>query len=221
MSHKVHPKAFKIREIGDWLSRGFYRKKFPQYLEEDYHIRKFLQSKLPQGTVEDIELERGAVALKIIIKTARPALIIGRGGRGVEEMKAELERYLNKLKSPKMKEITRRDIKVEILEVKSPWSSASLVSQWVAGQLEKMVPFRRTLKMTVSKVIEQKEVQGVRVEVSGRLNGVEISRREWLKEGRLPRQSLRAVVDYGFSQAYCSYGVIGVKVWIYKGDRFA
>ncbi len=190
-------------------------------MEEDYHIRKFLQSKLPQGTVEDIELERGAVALKIIIKTARPALIIGRGGRGVEEMKAELERYLNKLKSPKMKEITRRDIKVEILEVKSPWSSASLVSQWVAGQLEKMVPFRRTLKMTVSKVIEQKEVQGVRVEVSGRLNGVEISRREWLKEGRLPRQSLRAVVDYGFSQAYCSYGVIGVKVWIYKGDRFA
>jgi len=220
MSHKVHPKVFKIKEIGDWLSRGFYSRNFPTYLEEDYYVRRFLQEKLPSGTVEDIELERGAISLKIIIKTARPALIIGRGGRGVEEMKVELEKHLNKIKTPNMKKVARRDIKIEILEVKSPWSSASLISQWVAGQLEKMVPFRRTLKMAISKTIEQKEVQGVKIEVSGRLNGVEISRREWMKEGRLPRQTLRAIVDYGFHQAYCAYGVIGVKVWIYKGDKF-
>jgi len=104
--------------------------------------------------------------------------------------------------------------------VKNPWLSASLTSQWVAGQIEKMVPFRRVLKMAISKSIEQKEIKGVKIEVSGRLNGVEISRREWLKEGRLPRQTLRSVIDYGFSQAYCTYGVIGVKVWLYKGESF-
>ena len=112
------------------------------------------------------------------------------------------------------------DIKIEILEVKNPWVSASLISQWVAGQLEKMVPFRRVLKMAISKARENKEVQGIRVEVAGRLNGVEIARTEWLKEGRLPRQTLRAIIDYGFAEAHCTYGVIGVKVWVYKGDRF-
>ncbi|MDD4989918.1 MAG: 30S ribosomal protein S3 [Candidatus Pacebacteria bacterium] len=219
MSHKVHPKAFKAREINDWLSRGFYKKNFPLYLEEDFRIREFLEKKLPQGIVQEIEIERTATVLKIIIKTSRPALIIGRGGKGVEELKTGIVKSLAKLKN--QRNSARQDVKIEILEVKNPWLSASLTAQWVAGQIEKMVPFRRVLKMGISKTIEQKEIKGVKIEVSGRLNGVEISRREWLKEGKLPRQTLRAIIDYGFSQAYCTYGVIGVKVWIYKGERFA
>ncbi|MDD5433359.1 MAG: 30S ribosomal protein S3 [Candidatus Pacebacteria bacterium] len=219
MSHKVHPKSFKTREMKDWMSRGFYKKNFPAYLEQDFKIRQFLIKKIPQGIVQDIELERTSSALKIIIKTSRPALIIGRGGKGVEDLKAGIEKVLlqvqSRLKNPK------NDIKIEIIEIKNPWLSASLTAQWVAGQIEKMVPFRRVLKMAISKTIEQKEIQGVKVEVSGRLNGVEISRREWLKEGRLPRQTIRAVVEYGFAKAHCTYGVIGVKVWLYKGEKFS
>lgn len=218
MTHKVHPKILKIREIKDWLSRGFYNRSFPQFLEEDFKIRKFLGEKLPPGTVEVLEIERGQTVIKVIIKTSRPALIIGRGGKGVEELKQAIEKIIVPL--VKKGQQPKREVKIEILEVKNMWTSASLVAQWVAGQLEKMVPYRRSLKMAINKVMEVKENQGVRVEVSGRLNGIEISRREWLKEGRLPRQTLRAVIDYGFSQAYCTYGVIGVKVWIYKGEKF-
>ncbi len=218
MSQKTHPKILKIKETKDWLSRGFYHKSFPQYLEEDFRIRKFLEKKLPQISVGAIEIERGPTLLKIIIKTARPALIIGRGGKGVEELKNNLEAMLKRKK--KDSSYPKRDIKIEILEIKNPWSSASLVSQWVAGQLEKMVPYRRALKMALSKVMEQKDAKGAKIEVAGRLNGIEIARTEWLKEGKLPRQNFRAIIDYGFSEAYCTYGVIGVKVWIYKGEQF-
>lgn len=218
MSHKVHPKIFKVKETKDWLSRGFYQKNFPRFLEEDFLIRRFLQRKLPQGSVQDIEIERTSNILKVIIKTSRPALIIGRGGKGVEELKAGLEKAIRKVQQNER--YSNQAVKIEILEVREPWASSSLVAQWIAGQIEKMVPFRRVLKMALSKVIEQKGVQGARVEVAGRLNGVEISRTEWLKEGRLPRQTLRSIIDYSSAQAYCTYGVIGVKVWIYKGDKF-
>ncbi|MDD5738409.1 MAG: 30S ribosomal protein S3 [Candidatus Pacebacteria bacterium] len=217
MSHKVHPKSFKIREMKDWLSRGFYKNNFPVYLEEDFVIRKFLTKKLPQGILQEIEIERTLAALKIIIKTSRPALIIGRGGKGVEELKAGIEKEIAKVrKVSKDKSV----IKIEIIEIRNPWLSASLTAQWMAGQIEKQVPFRRVLKMAISKTTEQKEIKGVKVGVSGRLNGVEISRKEWLKEGRLPLQTIRSVVEYGSSEAHCTYGVIGVKVWMYKGERF-
>lgn len=209
MSHKVHPKVFRIRGIKDWLSRGFYDKNFPQYLKEDFIIRKFLGEKLSQAAVQGIEIERSATKLKVIIKTARPALVIGRGGKGVEELKKEIE-----------KQLRGKEVRLEILEVRAPWASAELVGQWVVGQIEKMVPYRRVLKMALSKVMEQKEVKGARIQVSGRLNGIEISRTEWLQEGRLPRQNLRAEIDYSFCEAYCTYGVIGVKVWLYKGEKF-
>lgn len=214
MSHKVHPKIFAIKGIEDWLSRGFYQKNFPQYLKEDFLIRKFLEKKLSQAAVQDIEIERSPGKIKVIIKTARPALIIGRGGKGIEEIKQGLEKELSKPKK------LNKELKLEILEVRAPWASAEIVGQWVAGQIEKMVPYRRTLKMALSKVMGQKEVKGAKIQVSGRLNGIEISRTEWLQQGKLPRQSLRAVIDYSFNEAYCTYGVIGVKVWLYKGERF-
>lgn len=219
MSHKVHPKVFKIKETKDWLSRGFYENKFPQFLEEDFEIRKYLKKQLKQASVESIEVERSQTALKVIIRTARPALVIGRGGEAVENMKKKLINIVKKIEK-NQKENASLDIKIEVLEVKNPWASANLTAQWMAGQIEKMMPFRRVLKMALSRLMEQKEVKGAKVQVSGRLNGVEIARKEWLSEGRLPRQSLRAVIDYGFAEAYCTYGAIGIKVWVYKGDKF-
>jgi len=219
MSQKVHPKIFKIRETKDWLSRGFYQKKFPEYLEDDFEIRQYLRKELSGASVEEIEIERSQTLLKVIIKTARPALVIGRGGEAVEKMKRQIVGIIKKTHKGK-KDKAPQDIKIEVLEIKNPRASAGLTAQWIAGQVEKMVPYRRVLKMALSRLVEQKEVIGAKVQVSGRLNGVEISRREWLQEGKLPRQTMRAIIDYGFYEANCTYGVIGVKVWVYKGEKF-
>lgn len=213
MGHHVHPKAFRIREIGDWDSRGFYGKKFPEYLEADLKIREFLKKKFERMTIEKIEIERFRNRINVIISSARPGLIIGRGGGGVEELKKELESKIlgNKGKT---------ELRIEIREVKNPWSSAPLVAQWIASQIEKRVPYRRVLKGALDKIMSTKGAQGAKVLVAGRLNGVEISRTEWLKKGKLPRQTIRADIDYNDERALCTYGIIGIKVWIYKGERF-
>ena len=211
MSHRVHPKAFRIGGIEDWNSRGFYEKDFGLTLREDLKIREFLQKKIGKLGVEKIEIERFPAKINIIISTARPGLIIGRGGGGVEEIKKELEEKILKRKG---------GLKIEIREVKNPWASAPLASQWMADQIEKRVPYRRVLKGALARIVAQKGVEGAKVQVSGRLDGVEIARREWLKRGRLPRQTIRADIDYAQNRAYCTYGVVGIKVWIYKGESF-
>ena len=211
MSHRVHPKAFRIRGIEDWDSRGFYEKDFALTLKEDLKIREFLQKKIGKLGLEKIELERFPAKINIIILTSRPGFVIGRGGGGVEELKKELEEKILKRKG---------ECKIEIREVKSPWTSAPLVSQWMADQIEKRVRYRRVLKGALAKIMAQKGIEGARVEVSGRLNGIEIHRTEWLKKGRLPRQTIRADIDYAQNRAYCTYGVVGIKVWIYKGEKF-
>jgi len=214
MSHKVHPKSFRIRRMADWLSRGFYGKKTFQYLKEDFEIRRFLNEKLSEASIETVEIERSISAVKIIIKTSRPALVIGRGGEAIEKLKKTL---IEKLKR---KEDDKTEIKIEVQEVKNPWMSADICAQWIAQQIKRRIRFRRALKMALGKIMAQKEVKGARVEIAGRLNGVEISRTEWLKEGRMPRHTIRADIDYGTSSAFCTYGAIGVKVWIYKGEKF-
>jgi small subunit ribosomal protein S3 len=214
MSHKVHPKSFRIRRMADWLSRGFYGKKPFKYLKEDFQIREFLNKELSEASVENIEIERSISSVKIIIKTSRPALVIGRGGEAIEKLKKTLIEKLKRSKDDKT------EIKIEVQEVKNPWMSADICAQWIAQQIKRRIRFRRALKMALGKIMAQKEVKGARVEVSGRLNGVEISRTEWLKEGRMPRHTIRADIDYGTSLALCTYGVIGVKVWIYKGEKF-
>ena len=211
MSHRVHPKAFRIRGIEDWDSRGFYEKDFALTLKEDLKIREFLQKKIGKLGLEKIELERFPAKINIIILTSRPGFVIGRGGGGVEELKKELEEKILKRKG---------ECKIEIREVKSPWTSAPLVSQWMADQIEKRVRYRRVLKGALAKIMAQKGIEGARVEVSGRLNGIEIHRTEWLKKGRLPRQTIRADIDYAQNRAYCTYGIVGIKVWIYKGEKF-
>jgi len=217
MSHKVHPKIYRIRELKDWNTRGFYGKNMAQYLEEDIIIKDFLREKLKTAGVESIEIERAKDRVIIIVNTSRPGLVIGRGGEGVEGIKRGLVRKLLK-----KKKVTRKNLpqmKIEIREVRNPWVSPSLVAQWMAEQIERRTPYRQVLKRALNKVMANKEVKGARVEVAGRLNGLEIARTEWLKSGRLPRQTLRADIDYAFKEAYCRYGVIGIKVWIYKGEK--
>lgn len=211
MSHKVHPKAFRIRKIADWDSRGFYGKKLGPALEEDLKIRELLKKKLGRIGIEKIEIERFPGKINIIISSARPGLIIGRGGQGLENLKKSLEKKVKTGKS---------EVKLEIREVKNIWSSAPLVAQWMASQIEKRVRFRRVLKQGLEKVRANKGVEGVRLEVAGRLDGAEIARTEWLRKGRLPRQTLRADIDHAKEEAHCTYGVVGIKVWIYKGEKF-
>jgi small subunit ribosomal protein S3 len=241
MSHKVHPKIFRLKELSDWDSRWLDKKKFTQYLEEDFRIREFLGNKLGKIGIERIEIERFPGKINIIISSARPGLIIGRGGGGVEELKRLLENKVLKIsrrtfvhlhswlrsgKGGKREMPTSSPIpdkvaiRIEIREVKNPWLSASLSSQWVAQQIEKRIAYRRALKQTIEKIATQKGVEGCRIELAGRLNGNEIARTEWLKKGKLPRQTLRADIDYAQAQAHCTYGVVGVKVWIYKGEKF-
>lgn len=232
MAHKVHPKSFRTRGIEDWNVRGFYGKRMPQYLEEDFLIKDFLRKKLVEASVANIEIEHSENKLNIIIETARPGIIIGRGGEGVESLKKEIEKRMKDNKdsyavgtlieiSRRATETkTKREIRIEIREIKNPWISASLVAQMVAQQIEKRIPFRQVLKKSIERVIQNKEAKGIRIELSGRLNGVEIARKEWLKQGRLPRNTIRADIDYAQGEAHCTYGAIGIKVWIYKGDKF-
>ena len=222
MTHKVHPKAFRIKQISDWSSRGFYKKDFAKYLKEDFEIRNFLNKKLAKIGIENIEIERFPTKTSIIISTARPGLIIGRRGEGIEELKKDIEKIVFKRPLSAMKKGKSRpfELRLEIKEIKFPWLSAALIAQWIVQQIERRTPFRRTLKQAIEKATVHKEVQGIRVQVSGRLDGKEIARTEWLKKGRLPRQTIRADIDYGTARAYCTYGVVGVKVWLYKGEKF-
>lgn len=221
MAHKVHPKSFRLKRMKDWKTRGFYGKNTSKYLEEDFLIKKFLSKKLEEGGVESIEIEREQDNVKIIIRSSRPGLIIGRGGKGVEKLNKLLEKYLKKEKKKRGKKVSLPQIKIEIKEVRNPWTSAPLTADWITQQIEKRVPFRKVLKRAINKVFSNNEVKGVRIELSGRLNGSEIARTEWLKKGRLPRQNLRSDIDYSLQEAYCKYGTIGVKVWIYKGEGTA
>ena len=178
-----------------------------------------MDNKLGKIGIEKIEIERFAGKINVILSSARPGLIIGRGGSGVEEIKKALEKNMQKEKTISSKD-QKREIRFEIREIKNPWTSAALSAQWIAQQMEKRIPFRRVIKQSLEKIIEQKEVHGCRVEVAGRLDGSEIARTEWLKKGQLPRQTIRANIDYAKATAFCSYGAVGVKVWIYKGEKF-
>lgn len=227
MSHKVHPKSFRIKGTEDWNIRGFYGKKMPQFLEEDFLIKDFLKKKLSEASVANIEIEHSASKVNIIIDTARPGLIIGRGGEGVEEIKKTVMGMIKKRKfsydensknaSPKS---LSGEIKIEIREIKNPWTSASLITQMAAQQIEKRIPFRQVLKKSIERVMSNRDVKGVRIEVAGRLNGIEIARREWLSQGQMPRNTIRADIDFAQNEARCTYGKIGIKVWIYKGEKF-
>jgi small subunit ribosomal protein S3 len=220
MSHKVHPKSFRIKGTEDWNIRGFYGRKMPQYLEEDFLIKDFLRKKLSEASVANIQIEHAANKVNVIIETARPGLIIGRGGNGIETLKKEIETRVRRKTKTRVAEGKARELKIEIKEIRNPWISAALIAQMAAQQIEKRMPFRQVLKKSIERVMTNREVKGIRIEVAGRLNGIEIARREWLGQGQLPRNTIRADIDYAQDEAQCTYGKIGIKVWLYKGDKF-
>jgi len=205
--------------MDDWEIRGFYGKRFPKLLEQDFFIRNFLLKKLSEAAIDSIKIERFPAKLNVIIKSARPGLIIGRGGSGAEDLKKELKIKLLALKK-KRNGVDIPEIRIEIQEVRNPWVSATLIGQAVAKQIIKRIPFRKVIKQSLDNIMENKEIKGAKIEIAGRLDGAEIARREWLKKGRLPRQTLRADIDYALTPAYCAYGAIGIKVWLYKGEKF-
>jgi len=214
MSHKVDPRGFRLKGTSDWLSRWFDSKSPRKYLEEDFKIREFLLKKFKDASVEKIEIERSPNKIDILVYSSRPGLIIGRGGEQIEQLRDLIQRKI--LKSGKEKQA----LKIEVKSIKNPWLSANLTAQWICQRLEKRLPFRKVLKQALSMASGYKEVKGIRVQVSGRLNGVAIARTEWLQKGKMPRGTLRADIDYGFHKAVCTYGTLGVKVWIYKGEKF-
>lgn len=222
MSHKVHPTIFRIRGIEDWLSHGFYGNVPFKNVKEDFIIRSFLTKKLKESSLERVEIERYTNKINVVIHSARPGLIIGRGGEGVEKIRLELLKDIfkkNKLGLKEWSDLGKR-LKLEVREVSNPWTSSVLVGQWIVQRIEKRTPFRKTIKQAIEKVMANKDVKGIKVQVSGRLDGSQIARTEWLEKGRLPRQTIRAQIDYSLSEARCTYGTIGIKVWIYKGDKF-
>lgn len=218
MTHVAHPYIQRIGINRDWRSRWFAtdKKHFREYLRVDAAIRKLLAKQLKGMSVDVVEIERDDKAIRIVIKSARPGLVIGRSGEGATKLKKEVDLLLRTLKL-----VEKPEIKIDIEEVRSPEVSAELVGQMVAEALEKRMQFRRVLKQTIEKVMANRDVQGVRIMMSGRLGGADMSRTEELKKGRIPLQTLRADIDFARVRANLPYGVIGIKVWIYRGDVFA
>lgn len=217
MSRKINPFVFRLGVINDWKSRWFNQKQYKQFLKEDYFLRDFIYQKLRKMGLEKVEITRSAHQITIIIFTSRPGLIIGRGGTGVEVLKNEIEKKHNEVKEDKKSKV---DLKIQIEEISKPEGHSQIVAQQAAEQLEKRMPFRRVLKQSLDKGMQNREVKGMKIRFSGRLDGNEMSRTEWLGKGKIPLQTIRADVDFATANAYCTYGVIGVKVWIYKGEVF-
>ena len=194
----------------DWSSRWFGGAKYPLFLKDDLAIRAFLTKRLKNMGVDSILIERGNNAIRVTIHSARPGLIIGRGGAGISELNQKLGKLL-KFKVP---------VQLEITEVKNPDASAAVVAEHIIEQIEKRTPYRRILKMTMQKIMASRDVKGAKLQMSGRLDGAEIARLEHMEEGSLPLQTLRANIDFVRATAHTTYGTIGVKVWIYKGNIF-
>lgn len=205
MGQKVHPKGLRVGIIRNWESNWYADKNYAELLHEDIKIRDYIKNKLFQAGIPSVEIERAANRVKITIKTAKPGIVIGRGGSEVENLRKTLEK------------MTGKKININILEVKKPELEAQLVAEGIAAQLQKRVAFRRAMKQAVSRTIRL-GAQGVKISCSGRLAGAEIARTEWYSEGKVPLHTFRADIDYGFAEADTTYGKIGVKVWIYKGE---
>jgi small subunit ribosomal protein S3 len=216
MSHRVHPYAHRLGILRDWKSRWFSTdKKFREYLRCDVLLREYLTKKMRGMYVSGIDIERSEKALRVIIRTSRPGMIIGRSGEGSIKLKNEIQEFIKKLKLTNVQEL-----KVDIEEIRSPESNAAIVAYMVAEGLEKRLPFRRVIKQMVEKVMANRDVQGVRIALGGRLGGADMARYEELKKGRIPLQTLRADIDFAREKAHMTYGDIGIKVWIYRGEVF-
>jgi len=205
MGQKVHPYGFRLGYTKNWLSRWFSKKDYPEFVFEDSNIRKFVKKNLYHAGISKIEIERAGGKIRLIIHTARPGIVIGRKGTEIEKVRGDLKKRFG------------REFTVEVNEIRRPEIDAQLVAENIALQLERRVAFRRAMKRTVG-LSRKFGAEGIKVSCAGRLAGAEIARSEWYRDGRVPLQTLRADIDYGYAIAKTTYGVIGVKVWIFKGE---
>jgi small subunit ribosomal protein S3 len=211
MGQKVHPTGFRLGIATDWTSKWYASgSDFADFLDEDLKIREFLRKKLSQAGVSRIQISRPAKAVSVTIHSARPGIIIGKKGEDIEKLRVEVAALVS---------VHINNVKINIEEIRKPELDAQLVAENVASQLERRVMFRRAMRRSVTNAMRI-GAEGIKINVSGRLNGAEIARNEWYREGRVPLHTLRADVDYGFAEALTTYGILGVKVWIYKGEVF-
>jgi len=208
MGQKVHPTGFRLGIVTDWNSKWYAESKdFPGYLNNDLKVREFLKKKLKHASVSKIQIERPAKNARITIHTARPGIVIGKKGEDIERLRNAVSKMMG------------IPVHLNIEEIRKPELDAQLVAEGIAQQLEKRIMFRRAMKRSVTNSMRL-GAKGIRINVAGRLNGAEIARSEWYREGRVPLHTLRADIDYGFAEALTTYGIIGVKVWIFKGEVF-
>ncbi len=211
MGQKVHPNGIRLGITKDWTSKWYsHSKTFPGLIHTDYVVREFLKKRLADASVSRIHIERAARRVNITIHTARPGIVIGKKGEDIEKVRAEVARRMK---------LPVQDVRLNIAEIRKPEMDAQLVAEGIAQQIEKRVMFRRAMKRAVQNTMRSGAL-GIKVRASGRLNGSEIARTEWTREGRIPLHTFRADIDYGFAEARTTYGVIGVKVWIFKGEVF-
>jgi ribosomal protein S3, bacterial type len=207
MGQKVNPHGLRVGVIKDWNSRWFVKKgEFGDTLVEDYNIRKYLKKKLYSAGIPAIEIERDAARVRVNVHCAKPGMVIGRGGTEIEKLRLDVEKMTN-----------GKPVILNIVEVKSPDLNAQMVAENVAAQLERRIAFRRAMKQSIQRAMRL-GAKGIKIQISGRLNGADIARTEHYHEGTIPLQTLRADIDYGFAEAATTYGIIGVKVFIYKGE---
>ncbi len=208
MGQKVHPYGFRVGYNKNWLSRWFSKSSYPQFVYEDKKVREYVKSKLYHAGISRIEIERAADKIRLIVFTSRPGIVIGRKGVEIEKLRTDLRKKFG------------YDFSLEVNEVRRPEVDAQLVAENIALQLERRVAFRRAMKRSISLAMKFGS-QGIKISCAGRLAGAEIARTEWQREGRVPLHTLRADIDYGYATAKTTYGIIGVKVWIYRGDILA
>ena len=206
MGQKVNPHGIRVGVIKDWDSKWYADADFSDNLVEDYNIRKFVKKKLYSAGISKIEIERASDRVKVFIYTAKPGVVIGKGGADIEKLKAEVQK------------LTTKKLSIDIKEIKRPDGDSQLVAENIALQLENRVSFRRAMKSVMSRAMKTPGVKGIKTSVSGRLGGADMARTEFYSEGTIPLQTLRADIDYGFAEASTTYGKVGVKVWIYKGE---
>ena len=205
MGQKTNPYGFRLGIIRTWKSRWYSEKEYASRLQEDLRIRKYVKSRLSHAGVSSIEIERRSNRINILISTARPGIVIGKKGAEIENLKKDLQKF------------TTKDLSINIIEIRRPETDAQLTAENVAMQIERRIAFRRAMKKTVLSSIKL-GAKGIKIQVAGRLGGAEMSRTEWYREGRVPLHTVRADIDYGLAEARTTYGIIGVKVWIYKGE---
>lgn len=211
MGQKVHPTGIRLGIVKDWTSKWYAdSKEFPEHVRADHDLRVLIKKKLKDASVSKISIERPSKKVNITIHTARPGIVIGKKGEDIEKLRAEVSQLIGML---------IQDVRINISEVRKPELDAQLVAEGIAQQLERRVMFRRAMKRAVTNTMRV-GAEGIKVKVGGRLNGAEIARSEWYREGRVPLHTLRADIDYGLAEAHTTYGVIGVKVWIFKGEVF-